>query len=164
MTRRKDGTLTLPVCSRCGINRRSWEAAMCRDCHMAERRAASQDPALAARRFWARVDASAGPDECWPWQGPVRSKGYGVWTLFTGPAARRVPQVASRIAWELAHGAIPDGLWVLHHCDNPPCVNPRHLFLGTHQDNEDDKTAKGRRPAGPTHWRSLRRATEHASA
>lgn len=53
---------------------------------------------------------------------------------------------AHRLAWEKANGPIPRGLWVLHRCDNPPCVNPDHLFLGTNQENQLDCGAKGRRP------------------
>src|SRR5439155_18768711 len=52
-----------------------------------------------------------------------------------------------RIAWELANGPIPEGLSILHKCDNPPCVNPRHLFLGTSADNRKDARIKGRLPA-----------------
>jgi hypothetical protein len=58
---------------------------------------------------------------------------------------------AHRFVWKLANGAIPDGLFVLHKCDNPICVNPHHLFLGTQADNMTDKTQKGRQAKGATH-------------
>lgn len=90
------------------------------------------------RVFQSRV-AQRGPDECWPWIGPVNKWGYG-------KAMRRGrEQNASRIAWEFAKGQpAPDGLHVLHTCDNPSCCNPAHLWLGTHQDNMADKMRKGR--------------------
>lgn len=56
----------------------------------------------------------------------------------------RVPTGAHRISWQLHFGPIPLGMWVLHHCDNPPCVRPDHLFLGTHPENMADRMAKGR--------------------
>lgn len=80
---------------------------------------------------------------CAEWNGSKYPSGYGSF-WFEG----RV-QVASRVAWLLFRGPIPDGLWVLHECDNPPCVNPDHLFLGTRQDNVDDMDSKGRRASLP---------------
>lgn len=85
------------------------------------------------------------PNECWEWQG-ARSNGdkprkyrYG---FKTPPILGE--KLAHRISWRLYRGEIPDGLWVLHRCDNPPCVNPAHLFLGTRQDNMNDAIKKGR--------------------
>jgi hypothetical protein len=80
---------------------------------------------------------------CWEWQG-AKTKGYGM----IGHGRRsdpgtRVKQV-HRVAWELTYGPIPEGTSVLHSCDNPPCYNPTHLFLGTQADNVADMTAKGR--------------------
>lgn len=91
-------------------------------------------------RFWAKVDVR-GEDECWVWTASVAGGGYGQFGLRHG---KTVP--AHRLSWEMANGTIPDGLWILHRCDNKPCVNPNHLFLGTRQDNVDDMMAKGR------HW------------
>jgi hypothetical protein len=91
-----------------------------------------------ANRFWERVDASAGESACWPYTGATRANGYGRLIL------RGKHELAHRMAYRFARGKIPDGLFVCHRCDNPPCCNPDHLFLGTHQDNVDDKTRKGR--------------------
>lgn len=87
-------------------------------------------------RFWSRVDIR-GPDECWPWLAG-KSKGYGVIEI-DGRSHK-----AHRISWSIENGAIPAGRLICHECDNPPCVNPAHLFDGTHKDNSDDKIAKGR--------------------
>jgi HNH endonuclease len=79
---------------------------------------------------------------CWEWQNPLRttktSGKYGIRTI------GGVKLVASRLSWNIHHGPIPDGKCVLHHCDNPPCVNPDHLFLGTKPDNNHDRHRKGR--------------------
>lgn len=90
--------------------------------------------------FWNKVDLSNVDSEfaCLEWTASRNQKGYGL-LANTGKW-----QSAHRVAWAYAFGEIPLGLWVLHHCDNPSCVNPNHLFLGTNQDNVDDKISKGR--------------------
>ncbi len=80
---------------------------------------------------------------CWGWTGAENRFGYGV--IGTGPASAK-PRLAHRVRWELVNGPIPPGLYVLHRCDNPPCTNPAHLFLGTYADNVHDMIDKGRRP------------------
>lgn len=85
------------------------------------------------RDFWDFV-AKTHERGCWKWTGPTDRKGYGRWGK----------KVASRHSWELANGPIPEGMWVLHHCDNPPCVNPAHLYLGTNTENVQDRVARGR--------------------
>jgi hypothetical protein len=92
-------------------------------------------------RFWAKVD-KRGPDDCWPWTGARRRRGYGV--ISVGAGSNRKMVVASRLSWEMANGAIPPGMMICHKCDNPPCVNPGHLFLGTGADNARDTVRKGR--------------------
>jgi hypothetical protein len=77
---------------------------------------------------------------CLKWWGNVRGDGYG---LAYSPS-QGYTTVAHRVIWEECFGFIPDGLHVLHLCDNPTCVNPEHLVLGTHQDNNLDRTLKGR--------------------
>ena len=92
-----------------------------------------------SQRFWRQV-ARGEPGDCWRWLGGTR-KGYGRFKL----KGRMV--TAHRHAYELEVGPIPDGLFVLHECDNPSCVNPRHLFLGTQLDNIRDRDKKGRHVA-----------------
>jgi HNH endonuclease len=90
------------------------------------------------------VNQSGGPDACWPWRAYCRPDGYGELGIGGGNH-----QLAHRYAWTLIHGPIPaETPNVLHHCDNQPCCNPKHLFLGTPRDNMDDKIAKGRAACG----------------
>lgn len=94
----------------------------------------------AAEKFWPAV-AIGGPDDCWEWTKSRSAAGYGSVT-FTVPKIGT--RIASRAAWILTHGPIPKGMNVLHRCDNPPCCNPAHLFLGTQADNVRDMHEKGR--------------------
>jgi HNH endonuclease len=86
-----------------------------------------------AQRFWEKVASSS--DGHWYWMGDRRRDGYG---------QLKRHRRAHRVGWELIYGPIPQGQWVLHRCDTPPCVRPDHLFLGNHAANTTDAVAKGR--------------------
>lgn len=110
-----------------------------------------------AERFNSKADKAGGPEKCWPWTGALCS-GTGYGKVYIGNARF---MGAHRAAYTLAHGPIPDGLFVLHRCDNRRCVNPAHLFLGTHADNMADMMAKGRNVRGPTRPEFIRRGDAH---
>lgn len=95
---------------------------------------------LTPEKFWLRVDKSGGENSCWNWLGSTTEFGYGKLNRSS----------AHRYSYELAFGAIPDGMGVLHKCDNPSCVNPAHLLLGTNSDNCADKVEKRRHPRHET--------------
>lgn len=120
------------------------------------------------RTFWSRIDRR-GDDECWPWLGYRHAKGYGRSFVWVGD---RVYVVPHRASWAIHYGP-PGDMHVCHRCDNPPCCNPRHLFLGTNIDNVKDRVAKGRTQRGIQHFkarvteddvRAIRASTERPAA
>ena len=98
-------------------------------------------------RFWKKVDRRE-PNQCWEWKGLKHIFGYG--EIKISNQKRR----AHRVSYQLHHGPIPEGLHVLHSCDNPSCVNPAHLHLGTQADNMREKMERGRCSSGETHGQS----------
>lgn len=121
-------------------NTSNWETAICRQCRKPFRRdrRAAKDHCSYECRFWSKVDVR-GPDDCWEWQGQKNRGGYGV--NYRVGACR----MAHRQAWEMfTRSKVPDGQFVLHRCDNRPCCNPAHHFLGTKTDNAIDMYRKGR--------------------
>ena len=99
-------------------------------------------------RFWQRVDQAGGPEACWPWTGSHNSAGYGI-AMVQGPGdpSPLLSMKAHRLSYLLHIGPPPASVLVLHSCDNPPCVNPAHLRLGTQQQNMQDAIARGRHGA-----------------
>lgn len=93
-------------------------------------------------RFWSKVQKSEDPEGCWLWTGALNEKGYGFFKV--EPKQLK----AHRFAYEQFVGPIPEGLQVNHHCDNPACVRPDHLYVGTQQENRQDAVRRGRTATG----------------
>jgi len=107
--------------------------------------------ASAEDRFWDGVDQSPGQGpsgDCWEWTKGRVEQGYGRLSVGLGEVR------AHRLSFEIAFGPIPEGLMVCHHCDNPPCCNPSHLFVGTNTDNMADMATKGRSLQGTRHHKA----------
>ena len=102
---------------------------------------------MVVARFWAKVEI-LGSAECWPWKASVRGGGYG---QFGDPSGVSHCVGSHRFAFELFNGPVPPGQQVCHRCDNPPCCNPAHLFLGTPSDNVQDAIRKKRFTHGERH-------------
>jgi hypothetical protein len=97
-------------------------------------------------RFWTHVNKT---DTCWLWTGGITGNYGALWTGLRNEGAHRC-------SWIIHNGPVPSGMYVLHHCDNGLCIRPDHLFLGTAQDNMDDKTNKARNNVarGSTHYKT----------
>jgi len=106
-------------------------------------------PKTIEERFWPKVEKS---DGCWLWRGGKGPRGYGWISL---GRKNDGGESAHRVSWRLHFGEIPDGMFVCHRCDVRRCVNPTHLFLGTHEDNMRDMREKGRAPSGDRHGRRI---------
>jgi hypothetical protein len=115
------------------------------------------------RRFLDKVNQD-GPNGCWEWTAARTAKGYGCFRFGSRGSAR-----AHRVAYELFVGPIPDGLLVCHHCDNPSCVNPDHLYVGTQKQNRQDavlrnRTARGAENGMYTHPETRQCLTDNANS
>lgn len=109
-------------------------------------------------RFWSKVNI-ADADSCWEWQAFRTDEGYGQFTTilterYASGRLKVKTHIASRLAFELAHGAIPEGYCVRHTCDNPPCCNPKHLILGDQEQNIADRIARRRSASGANNGRA----------
>lgn len=112
-----------------------------------------------AERFWVNVGVTNDPEDCWEWMGEIiGSRDSSRGEFWMGGKKHS----SSRAAWILAVGPIPDGLWVLHTCDNGRCCNPAHLYLGTAKDNVRDMMERGRARMG-LHMRNNPRCGEQSS-
>lgn len=140
-----------PICEQCGAmipkrpdqNRARWLAR--RFCSRACSNVLGKwgEVNTEAKRLNAKLLKGAGPKrECWEWQGTRLPSGYG--RIGIAGKGQGVTDLTHRVAYRIANGEIPPGMEVCHTCDNPPCCNPDHLFLGTHADNMRDMSAKGR--------------------
>jgi hypothetical protein len=137
----------MAVCSFVGCGKRAWSRGLCSG-HYAQQRVGKELRPLQVqhhgfseiRRFARWFDRKPGP--CFVWKGSKNS-GYGQWRNQAGNI-----ELAHRASWRLFNGPIPKGLHVLHRCDNPPCVNPDHLFLGSQDENLKDMWVKNRARPG----------------
>lgn len=100
-------------------------------------------PKTLEQKFWEKVEVC---DGCWRWHAAKLPSGYGI---IGGSKGASKNHYAHRVSYEIHHGPIPDGMVVMHTCDNPECCNPSHLRTGTYKQNSEDMVSKGRASKGP---------------
>lgn len=143
----------IAVCLGAQCDRPALKRGLCQRCYQRVRTSvdAPLPTVTAMERFWEKVDHNGPiPDHapqlgaCWVWTGCTNEDGYGQFAVVHGRAVR-----SHAYSLEMATGQPrPTGLEACHHCDNPPCVRPSHLYWGTHQDNMDDSWERSRHPVG----------------
>lgn len=148
--RAKKGSLKGLVCAVDGCAESMYSRLMCKRHYKQLHRTGTAKPGVKGmhgspeERFWTYVDAAAA-DECWLWNGHRNKNGYGTLRSKTTTLA------VHRVSYEMHKGKIPEGLVIRHMCNNPPCVNPNHLLVGTNLDNVMDKVRAGRTPVNESH-------------
>lgn len=141
--------MTAKECSVQTCGRRAYGRGLCNmhyqrwrrhDDPLSSKRVRYMACASLAEKLAAYSDRSGGTESCWPWLAATQRHGYG---KVSDPERKR-DVAAHRASWELVNGPIPDGMEICHSCDNPPCINPAHLFLCSHSENMADMRSKGR--------------------
>lgn len=128
-------------CTREGCDREVAAKGLCRKHYYQERNGSKERGTVGMTTLERLAFYTDKSGECWVWTGAKNPQGYGKLKVTNGPI-----KAAHRLAWEEVNGPIPEGKLVLHRCDNPACVRPAHLFVGTHADNHKDMIQKGRSP------------------